>query len=365
MLRALLFKKLKSWPYLLLPLLGACVLMRNGTDSDPATAKKTAPESLLAAVQLLGGGVGQQGQSVLEDLNAAETTANTGELYAIKKLRPLIEQLQEKDPSLKPRDYANAAKVMNIIARDHPEDFDLQLATTKGLDFIGNILHANATQARSPEEEGSGAPNALSRALNLVGRFPNQSRAHAHLAEVLAVSGGDQVTAMRSFVRCLQLDPNNRDCRSGLKSLAAEYRRPRCREYKRDGFTVHRAGVKAVGSKSRKFTVDKLELFIDGVPLLTGVDIAEVVSAPGSASQTVVTLKPNAAARFEVQTEDLARADGYLIVLLKGTAIGAPRVLSPVSNGQLSLAVHGYKLDEVCKSFDVRKLPADVIGILR
>ena len=68
---------------------------------------------------------------------------------------------------------------------------------------------------------------------------------------------------------------------------------------------------------------------------------------------------------IRVQTEDLARADGYLIVLLKGTAIGAPRVLSPVSNGQLSLAVHGYKLDEVCKSFDVRKLPADVIGILR
>ena len=365
MLRALLLKKLKSWPYLLLPLLGACVLMRTGTDSDPAAAKKTAPESLLAAVQFLSGGVGQQAQSILEDLDRAETTANTGELYAIKKLRPLIEQLQEKDPSLKPRDNANAAKVMNLVARDHPEDFDLQLATTKGLDFIGNILHSNATKASSPEEEGSGAPNALSRALSLVGKFPNQSRAHAHLAEVLAVSGGDQVTAMRSFVRCLQLDPNNRDCRSGLKSLAAEYSRPRCREYKQSGFAVHRAGVKAAGSKSRKFTVDKLELFIDGSPLLTGVDIAEVVAASSNPAQSLVTLKPNAAARFEVQTEDVAKTEGYLVILLNGKAVGAPRVLSPVSNGQLSLSVSGSKLDGVCKSFDTRKLPADVVGILR
>jgi hypothetical protein len=254
---------------------------------------------------------------------------------------------------------------MNLVARDHPEDFDLQLATTKGLDFIGNILHSNATKASSPEEEGSGAPNALSRALSLVGKFPNQSRAHAHLAEVLAVSGGDQVTAMRSFVRCLQLDPNNRDCRSGLKSLAAEYSRPRCREYKQSGFAVHRAGVKAAGSKSRKFTVDKLELFIDGSPLLTGVDIAEVVAASSNPAQSLVTLKPNAAARFEVQTEDVAKTEGYLVILLNGKAVGAPRVLSPVSNGQLSLSVSGSKLDGVCKSFDTRKLPADVVGILR
>ena len=128
---------------------------------------------------------------------------------------------------------------------------------------------------------------------------------------------------------------------------------------------MHRAGVKAAGSKSRKFTVDKLELFIDGSPLLTGVDIAEVVAAPSSPSQSVITLKPNAAARFEAQTEDVAKTEGYLVILLNGKAVGAPRVLSPVSNGQLSLSVSGPKLDGVCKSFDTRKLPADVVGILR
>ncbi|MBM4253775.1 MAG: hypothetical protein FJ146_17550 [Deltaproteobacteria bacterium] len=356
---------LRHWPYLLLPLLGACVLMRTAPDSDPAAAKKSAPEALLVAVQLLGGGVGEQAQQVLRDLDQAEATATPGELGAIKKLRPLVERLTASDPTLSAKDYARAARVMNLIARDHPDDFDLQLATTKALDFVGQILHSSPTQLTSPEDERVGAPNALSRALSLVGKFPSQSRAHAHLAEVLTASGGDQLTAMRSFVRCLQLDPNNKECRSGLRVLTKEYTRARCREYRSDAVTVYRAAPKAKGRGWQRVTVGKQILMMDKAPLLNGTDIAEVSDLPGQRGQSMMTLRPAAAARFEGWTEEMAQNESYLVVQVAGKAVAAPRVLSAAGNGQLTLNVASATVEKSCRLFERRRLPDDIASILR
>ncbi len=360
-----MFSWLKQWPYLMLPFLGACVLMRTTTDSDPATARKSAPEALLVAVQLLGGGVGEQAQQVLKDLDQAESTASTSELSAIKKLRPLVERLTEADPTLSAKDYSNAAKVMNLIARDHPDDFDLQLATIKALDFVGQILHSSSTQVNSPEDEGAGAPNAMSRALGLVGKFPNQSRAHAHLAEVLAASGGDQLTAMRSFVRCLQLDPNNKECRSGLRAVTREYGRARCREYRADAVTVHRAVPKAKGRNWQRVVVGKQSLMMDKVALLDGRDIAEVAEVPGQRSQSMITFRPSAAAKFEGWTEELAQSESYLVIKVGGKAVAAPRVLSSAGSGQLAVSVASSTVDKSCKLYERRRLPDDVASVLR
>jgi hypothetical protein len=341
------------------------MLMRTTTDSDPSTSKKSAPEALLVAVQLLGGGVGEQAQQVLKDLEQAESTATPGELGAIKKLRPLVGRLTESDPTLSAKDYAGAARVMNLIARDHPDDFDLQLATTKALDFVGQILHSSATQLTSPEDEGAGAPNAMSRALSLVGKFPSQSRAHAHLAEVLAASGGDQLTAMRSFVRCLQLDPNNKECRSGLRALTREYSRARCREYRPEAVTVHRATKKAKGRGWQRIVVGNQNLMMDKSALLTGRDVAEVSDIPGQRGQSLITLRPSAAALFEGWTQEMAQTESYLVVQVAGKAVATPRVLSAADSGQLTVNVASAVVDKSCRLFERRRLPDEIASILR
>ncbi len=347
----------------------SCVAVRTGQDGEPsgASRNKSAKQSLLAGFQLFNGAVERAPETVLADLEEARSSASGDELKAIDTLLPILGDQVHHQP-VSPAAERLLGKLLQQYGKEHPEDFEVQLTVAKGLDRVETDLQTGSGSGSSGDGDTSTPAATVTRALTLSGTFPNQSLAHEYLAKVLASAGGDQLSGMRSYVRCLQLDPNSVPCRNGLKLMAAEYTQPICVEYAKSKFSVQRAysQAKRLGARATSVTLMGQKLYLDPRLALTGGDIQEISKAATKGDDSwLVTLTPEGAQRYFTLTTELASKQDFALIRINGKAVSAPRVLSPVDGGQLSITLGGFDPAKLCQQNRRRSLPPDLADVIR
>jgi hypothetical protein len=377
---------MKLLAFLLPLLLTGCVFARSThavtSDSAPSVARV-----LVQGYGLFDGAGKGTPEEVLAALKAAQSTAQGAEKLDVDGLIPLVQKLAAGVQTLTPDDYRAVAKLMERTMATHPDDFDLQLSLASGIDTLDAV-------ARGSGDPGEGG-EALTRARALAARFPGQARAHAHLGQVIAATGGDEVQALRCFARCLSLDPGNLSCRGSFRTLADEYERPRCSKFKTDAFGLHPAyerGQGPRGSGREEVRVGGQTLGMEKAAALDGADVEDIdiggrpAGGAGSGAQAVgrgedgtafrpvdgpevgmltIYLTPAAAARFSDLTARLARERGYLAIVANGTVVSAAKVMSQMDGGSLQIDGTGIDLKTLCATFETTGLPDDLQGIRR
>ena len=341
-----------------------CIAARHGQEGEPsgASPNRSAKQSLLAGFQYFNGTADRTPAVVLGDLGESRDGASSEELKAIDALRPILGGLVNHQP-LSPTDEGLLGKLLQQFGKEHPEDFEVQLAVAKGLDRVERDLQTRISGSATGDSESFTPAATVLRGLTLVGAFPNQSRAHEYLALMLASAGGDQLSGMRSFVRCLQLDPGSIPCRTGFKLLAADYIQPKCLEYGRSKFSIQRAyrQAKRLAAGATSVTVLGQKFYPDPRLSLTGSDIQEISPALAQSDHTwLVTLTPSGAQRYFSLTSELAAKQDYALIRIDGKPVAALRVMSPVDSGQLGIPQAGINPAKICQKTQRRSLPPDL-----
>ena len=353
---------------LLLLQLCSCVAARHGQDGEPSAASrsKSAKQSLLAGLQCFNGATDRAPSAVLSDLDDSRAFASSEELKAIGTLQPILSGQVNHQP-LSPAEERLLGILLQQFGKDHPEDFEVQLTVAKGLDRVERDLQTRIGGGTTGDGESFTPAATVLRALTLVGAFANQSRAHEYLAFMLTSAGGDQLSGMRSYLRCLQLDPGSIPCRTGFKLMAADYTQPKCVEYSRGKFSVQRAysQAKRLAIGAASVTVQGQKLYTDPRLSLTGSDIQEISPASAPSDHTwVVTLTPSGAQHYFSLTSELAAKQDYALIRIDGIPVAAPRVMSPVDSGQLSIPHAGINPAKICQKTQRRSLPPDLVDVV-
>ena len=346
-----------------------CVAARYGDGSEPSGASRstTAKQSLLAGFQLFNGALERAPTQVLGDLDEARGGASGEELKAIDTLKPLLEDQLSHQP-ISPASERLLGRLLQQFGKEHSDDFEVQLTVAIGLDRIDKDLQATTGHEAVGDSDSITSTSSVVRALTLVGAFPNQSRAHAYLAKMQASAGGDQISGMRSYVRCLQLDPNSVPCRTGFKLMAAEFTKATCTAYSPAKFSIQRAYSQTKrGSKSTSLvTLNDRRFYVDQRIALNGNDLQDISPAAASADDTwLVTLTPEGAQRYAALTSELAAKQDFVLIRIDGKAVSAARVFSTVDSGQLSIPRSGVDPAKLCQKSQRRSLPPDLVDLVR
>lgn len=336
-----------------LALLGAaltgCVATRTRELSE---APKSAKQALLNAVGVFDGMSKLPAADALADLEDFQKEGSLKEQDLIDELMPSLDRLTQKDVKIDQGDYRTVLSVMDRMTLLYPDDFDLQLRLTQSM--------AAVERALGPDSGGSGVTNARL----LAARFSGQARAHELLGRLTVESDGALIEAVRSYARCLDLDPSNAKCKDGLKATAKAYTQPKCTVFHKDRLGLYAATEKPAGktkAQGRKVVVDKQTLYLEREPGLTGADVQEMVKAGDRTDAGVdVILTPRGSARFADLTARLA-GKGFLVIMVDGKAKSAPKVMSAVETGRFRLA-EAVDMKRLCKKMEGDKLPPDLAG---
>lgn len=338
--------------------LPGCVMSRTERSDRPtevAEPARSAEQAILEALALFTGeGQRTSAAAALSGLERHADASDPTERELIATLTPVVGKVASGSAPLAAADYRSLADVMERMAARRPADFEVQYAMVRGMRAMDTALRDAGAETSATSEN---------RARNLAARFPSQARAQAHLAQTLETS--DETGAMRSYARCLRLDPSAPACKSGLKAVTERYQEPRCTKVSPAKFAVHPAfEANAATAKSgrrglKPIKVDKRQLLMEIKPALTGQDVDEVQA---SGDGLTLTLSPKGTAALAAVTARLAERQGFLAILVGGKVHTAPQVMSSVETGTLRL--EGVAQSRLCTKLERRPLPPDVAGVV-
>jgi hypothetical protein len=345
----------------LLLALTSCVLTRSEPyDATSVAASRSPKLALQNALGVFDGTSRVKPGGALMALRAQRDDATGNEHELIKDLIPILERTVSGPQAVKRSDYAVVKKSFERMSALYPDDFDVQLQSAAGSYALSRVAGGD-----SPEEATNA--DAQKRALALTTRFPGQARAHAHRGRILADTGGDTLDAMRAYAHCRELDAAGTLCKRELNLLAEEYTRSRCRRFDTKRFALHPAHDK-VKKGARRMTLGDQIFYMDPKPALTGADVSDMQEISGTAGKEGIYrlwLTPKGAGRFAALTTTLAQDQGYLIVMVSGHAVQAPRVMSTIESGELQVTAPRARMDGLCRQAERNKLPADIARALK
>jgi hypothetical protein len=366
------------------PLVTGCVATRDQTTIETgerptgvSPEASEAAEALDRGFALAAGTSAPNAEETLKALRDAEEDAPAKEKALIQELRPILTRLVANPNSFTMNDQKALTSLIERAGALWPDDFERQLKVAVTLDqlaLVARSLGEGGGEGAEGAADSSSANAAVKRAQTLVDKFPSQARAHGHLGQVLSTTGGDELAAMRSYVRCLSLAPGNAPCKTGLGALAEDWTRPRCVGFAKDRFALHPAwpasspGVRrAIKLKDVSLPADHpggepLKLLMDPRPALTGADVQDlaVLDAGGGEKNYQVWLTPQGAGKFAAVTETLVQEGGHVAILVDKKAVSAPRVMSAIDSGSLQLTGSVGDLTKLCKKMERRMLPDEI-----
>jgi hypothetical protein len=208
---------------------------------------------------------------------------------------------------------------------------------------------------------------ALTRARELVQRYPKEARAHASLAfalileEDLAGSTSDAVLA--ELKRCVELDPNAW-CRKKFVQIAAERERPRC-----SGSALIRpltltAASEPVGREPPPVEVDSWggqKLALEEKPAFVSKDFVSIaVNDQGGLSLMMADPR-----RLEAETRRIqALPSGSMVLKLGDEVLLVARVVEAIPNGRVDVRQGSnkpaFRLEQLCRTVEHPQLPPDL-----
>jgi hypothetical protein len=345
----------------LLLTLTSCVLTRTEPDDATSVAASRSPKlALQNALGVFDGTSRVKPGGALMALRAQRDDATGNEHELIKDMIPILERAVTGPQAVKRSDYAVVKQSFERMSALYPDDFDVQLQSAAGSYALSRVVGGGSG------EEATNA-DAQKRALALTTRFPVQARAHAHRGRILADTGGDALDAMRAYAHCRELDAAGTLCKRELSLLAAEYTRARCRRFDTKRFALHAAHDKAQKGARRMTLGDQL-YYMQPKPALTGADVSDMQEIGGTAGQEGIYrlwLTPRGAGKFAALTETLAREQGYLIVMVSGHAVQAPRVMSAIESGEIQVSAPRARMDGLCRQAERNQLPTDIARALK
>lgn len=344
--------------WLILSVMPACVMSRTERGSDSPQEILSPDETIQAAAALIAGtGSRRTPSQVLANLERHGGSPEAEERETMQALTPLVEKLAE-GKELTTDDYRTAKVVMSKAAARRPNDFATQHGMTVAITAVESLMQARG-------EDGSNGRE--SRAKELVARFPGQALAHAHLGQV--TDDVDPALAMRSFARCIKLDPGVVACKDGLKASAARYQEPRCAQISAKKLAFHaaylpNAATAKAGRKGLKpIKVDSRQLLMETKASLDGTAVDDAQqSGEGKDTSVTLTFSPQGAATLAAQTTRLAERQGFLVIMVEGKVHAAPQVMSPIESGTVRMS--GVTLVRLCTKLEARPLPPDVAGLI-
>lgn len=320
--------------------LTACTVTKPSANEPGPGSAATPRDAALHALGLinatdLAAGEAPTPDGVRADLAGARKAAQGAEAQALEALQAALAGIAAGDAKA-------LSTALTETQKAFPTDFEIQLRTTTTLAVLEGSAPLPAAQA-------------------LAQKFPNEARAQAHLAAVTAAESRDSLAAMRSYARCLELTPNARSCRTGFNTLAASYTTPRCTELAATALALHPAFTAKTGKATQPATVADQKLFMEPAPAITGSDVSQVTEVGGDVA---IWLTPTGAARFAELTRALAQTQGFLVMIVSGKTVAAPKVMSAIDSGRIQLTkAQGVSLKSLCKKIDVRALPDDLAKI--
>lgn len=345
--------------------LSACTLKRE-YPSEPEAIPNSA-EAILSGTEAFTGAGHDTPDVALSKLDAAWPASSEQERRIIDKLRILLAKINGDRWSLSATDYLELTKILSATAQIKPRDFSLQLRIASTIDAIEPLAAArpNSSIESAPRLSQNAANAAVMRAKNLRDAFPDEARAHAFFGRTLATSGQDDVGAIRSFGRCLELDPRNAACKVTLLALADEFQRPRCFAFKSGSISTYPAYVSPKGRghlSLRKVKFRGQDFYLEKAPLLTEKDVEVGSESPGRLDGPNLLrfkLRRSALERLEGESAALVAKRGDLATFLGQDLMQVTPVMSAVSQG-LVIRTAGSKLKDLCLKLEQPPLPQEV-----
>lgn len=342
-------------------LTSGCVMTR--TDRSPESSREaiTSEQAIINGLTVMTGlpaGSRVSPEQALADLQDHEDATDPKEKDMIGTLVPVITKVVDAEGSITPDEYRRVYDVMERMADMRPNDFEVQYAMATGMTAMASSLKSAGGDVPQTGE---------TRAKNLASKFPTQARAYAHLGATVAPI--DEELAMRSYARCMKLDPGIVGCKTGLIAVAGRFQEPRCTKVDAKRFSLHpayapNAATAKAGRKGLKpIKLGKRQLLMTAKAAIDGSSIEEAVGNNDLQDPNVtVTLTPQATAKLAEVTAELAERQGFLAIVIDGKAQSAPQVMSPIESGVV--VVSGVALSKLCSKLEKRTLPPDIAPLL-
>lgn len=360
--------------YFVLSSLYGCVAIRNagGSLSSAETQSSvSSKDALIVAINTLASADPAGAQAAIKTLANRRASTIATEQQIVETVLPLLLRLRTDEKALSWVERTQILQITNKFAELYPQDFTVQLATTKALDQLFRPASDDGAAKLPPDTSDL---DRIKRARKLVTNFPQYAQAHAYLGAILAPHSEHQLAAMRAFKQCTGLPDAPADCRTSLNTLISNWQKPRCQAYTPDAFSLHAAYEQSAKQRQAlKTSIGKI--FVATKPDFNGSHIEEIQTvsqgaeataiantAQQSSSNTIlIALTPLAAGRFSEWTRQLAEQSGYIAVRIGKKFIATPRVVSTIDSGQFTVQVDApINWSSLCKKFESRRLPSDL-----
>ncbi|MGZ3660533.1 MAG: SecDF P1 head subdomain-containing protein [Bdellovibrionota bacterium] len=321
----------------------------------------------------------------LADLTSADDSAlqdceehcDPDDAALVKSLHPMIKLMTQRkqgtEPAFKELDTLMtqaraAAEVWFDNKKDSADPQEAITAFQLGYSLEGLPKQSShQSWSRFEEKLRLGIPD-------LPKRFPHEPRAHFLNAKLLESEMGPPEEIIRSYKRCLELDPRDSWCGKSYSDAGNEYEATFCKGEDLDsslGFYLSSPERNAQYPKTLRF--QPKNIFVQKTPRLVGKDIARLRVVPpgpnqsGAVDELQIEMTPAGARKLSDLTTNNVRK--FLAVAVKGRAILNASINTPVTGGLVVVTMgmdpkNGDRAERVfadaCRKPTTRRVPRDL-----
>jgi hypothetical protein len=275
---------------------------------------------------------GEEHRGALLDMKncLASKTCPEPEKKLTRKLLALLDPPPTTNDGVK-KMVAGLSPIFREAVKLHPEAFVEQIQLLSG----GLLLAGTMDTFQLPAESSKGLRQfVLEESRGLTVRFPKDARAFGMLGRAQQESGAGELDALRSYVHCLKLDPQENLCRQWYRKVTGAMSAPRCSSAQlAPGFRIQGGAHARRAPTDSELSFQDRKIFVSPRPVIGKADVKRLILE--EMAGPMVELEPSGVRKL---AEIASRGrDELAVVQVGGRILNAMTIYGPISGSRMQI----------------------------